>query len=54
MATKVVVLAGSPRKDGNTDLLVSSFVKGAERNHEVDVVSIHDYNKTEDIPHLLA
>ena len=43
MATKVVVLAGSPRKDGNTDLLVSSFVKGAERNHEVDVVSIHDY-----------
>ena len=43
MAMKVVVLAGSPRKDGNTDLLVSSFVKGAERNHEVDVVSIHDY-----------
>ncbi len=31
MAMKVVVLAGSPRKDGNTDLLVSSFVKGAER-----------------------
>ena len=43
MVMKVVVLAGSPRKDGNTDLLVSSFVKGAERNHEVDVVSIHDY-----------
>ena len=40
---KIVVLAGSPRKDGNTDLLVSSFVKGAESNHKVEVISIHDY-----------
>ena len=28
---KIIVLAGSPRRDGNTDRLVASFVKGAEK-----------------------
>ncbi len=36
-------MAGSPRKNGNTDRLVDAFVKGAEARHEVEVVSAHDY-----------
>ena len=41
--SKIIVLAGSPRKDGNTDRLVAAFVKGAEKNNEVEVISVHDY-----------
>ncbi|MCR5763686.1 MAG: flavodoxin family protein [Treponema sp.] len=41
--SKIIVLAGSPRKDGNTDRLVAAFVKGAEKNNEVEVFSVHDY-----------
>ncbi|MBQ1629009.1 MAG: flavodoxin family protein [Treponema sp.] len=40
---KIIVLAGSPRKDGNTDRLVAAFVKGAEKNNEVEVFSVHNY-----------
>lgn len=40
---KILVLAGSPRKNGNTDRLADSFVKGAEVQNEVEVISIHDY-----------
>lgn len=40
---KIIVLAGSPRKEGNTDRLVAAFVKGAEKNNEVEVFSVHDY-----------
>ncbi len=39
----IVVLSGSMRKEGNTDLLVKSFVKGANKNNEVEVISIADY-----------
>ena len=39
----ILVLSGSPRKGGNTDLLVESFVKGASQKHQVEVVSVHDY-----------
>lgn len=39
----IIVLAGSPRKGGNTDILVESFVKGASQKHHVEVVSVHDY-----------
>ncbi len=39
---RILVLAGSPRKDGNTDRLVSAFVRGASRNHEVEVISVHE------------
>lgn len=28
----IVVLSGSPRKGGNTDLLVEAFVKGASKS----------------------
>ena len=41
--SRIVVLAGSPRKNGNTDRLVEAFVKGAEGHHEVEVVSVHDF-----------
>ena len=39
----ILILTGSPRKGGNTDLLVEAFVKGASQQHYVEVVSVHDY-----------
>ena len=38
----ILILSGSPRKGGNTDLLVEAFVKGASQRHHVEVVSIRD------------
>ena len=29
---KVLIIAGSPRKDGNSDLLARQFAKGAEES----------------------
>lgn len=40
--SKIVVLVGSPRKGGNTSLLVDSFVQGARQYHEVEVISVSD------------
>ena len=39
----MLILSGSPRKGGNTDLLVEAFVKGASQKHHVEVISVHDY-----------
>ena len=39
----ILIINGSPRKGGNTDLLVETFVKGASQKHHVEVVSVHDY-----------
>ena len=39
----ILILSGSPRKGGNTDLLVEAFVKGASQKHHVEIVSVHDY-----------
>ena len=39
----ILILSGSPRKNGNTDLLVEAFAKGASEKHHVEVVSVHDY-----------
>ena len=39
----ILVLSGSPRKGGNTDLLVDAFVRGTSPRHHVEVVSVHDY-----------
>ena len=39
----ILILSGSPRKGGNTDLLVGAFAKGASQKHHVEVVSVHDY-----------
>lgn len=41
--SKIVVLMGSPRKNGNTDKLANSFIKGAERaNHQVTKFSVSE------------
>lgn len=40
---KIIVLQGSTRKEGNTDLLVKSFVEGASKNNDVEVISVADY-----------
>ena len=40
--SNIIVLSGSPRKGGNTDLLVDAFVKGAKKNNNVEVVSVAD------------
>ena len=40
----ILILSGSPRKNGNTDFLVEAFSKGAAEKHHVEVVSVHDYN----------
>ena len=42
--SNIVVLAGSVRKGGNTDLLVQAFAEGAGQNHDVEIVSVADYN----------
>ena len=34
--SNIVILAGSMRKDGNTDLLVQAFAEGAHVNNSVD------------------
>ena len=39
----ILILPGSPRKGGNTELLVEAFVKGASQKHHVEVVSVRDY-----------
>ena len=39
----ILILSGSPREGGNTDLLVEAFVKGASQKHHVEVVFVHDY-----------
>ena len=41
--SRIIVLSGSPRKGGNTELLVNSFVEGAKVHNEVEVISIREY-----------
>ena len=38
----ILVLSGSPRKGGNTELLVEAFARGASEHHRVEVVSVRD------------
>lgn len=40
---RIVVLAGSMRKGGNTDLLAQAFAEGASKNNIVEIVSVADY-----------
>lgn len=42
--SRIVVLIGSMRKGGNTDLLAQSFAEGASKNNIVELVSVADYN----------
>lgn len=39
---KILVLNGSPRKGGNTELLVQAFVDGAKEKNEVEIISVSD------------
>ncbi len=41
--SNIIVLAGSVRKGGNTDMLVHAFVSGAEINNTVEIISVADY-----------
>lgn len=42
--SRIVVLAGSVRKGGNTDMLVNEFVRGAGQNdNEIDIISVADH-----------
>ena len=42
---KIVILLGSPRKNGNTDLLCDEFIRGARENgHEVEKIYLKDKN----------
>jgi multimeric flavodoxin WrbA len=44
---KVLGILGSPRKGGNTDLLLEQFLKGAEKEGaEVERINLVDYNIT--------
>jgi len=38
----ILILSGSPRKGGNTELLVEAFAKGAATQHHVEIVSVRD------------
>ncbi len=40
----IVILSGSPRKGGNTEMLAESFAQGASSRHNVDFVSVRDYH----------
>ena len=39
----ILIISGSPRKGGNTELLADAFAKGAAEHHHVEIVSVHDY-----------
>ncbi|MCI9537942.1 MAG: flavodoxin family protein [Eubacterium sp.] len=41
--SRIVILVGSMRKGGNTDLLVQAFAEGASKNNTVEIVSVFDY-----------
>ncbi len=45
MKKKVLILSGSPRKQGNSDLLCNEFMRGAlEAGHEVEKVRVQEKN----------
>ena len=39
----ILILSGSPRRDGNTEQLVEAFAKGAVKHHHVEIVYVRDY-----------
>lgn len=41
--SKVIVLAGSVRRGGNTEILAKAFAEGARKNNEVEIISVADY-----------
>lgn len=41
--SRIIVLTGSMRKGGNTNLLAQAFVEGACQKHYVEIISVADY-----------
>lgn len=41
--SKMVVLVGSVRRDGNTEMLAKAFVDGAKHDNNVEIISAADY-----------
>lgn len=41
--SRIVILVGSVRKEGNTELLANAFYEGAQQNNEVEIISVADY-----------
>lgn len=41
--SKVIILMGSPRKNGNTARLVQAFAEGARVNNKVDIINVTDW-----------
>ena len=41
--SNIVVLVGSVRKGGNTEVLAEEFAKGARENNNVEIISVADY-----------
>ena len=39
----ILIISGSPRKGGNTELLAEAFAKGAAKHHHVEIVSVRDF-----------
>ena len=42
--SRIVVLVGSVRREGNTALLAKAFAEGAGKRHEAELVSVADYS----------
>lgn len=40
----IVILSGSPRKGGNTELLAQAFHEGASLHHHAEVIPVREYN----------
>lgn len=41
--SKIVILVGSERRKGNSDVLAQAFAEGARVNNEVEIISVADY-----------
>ncbi|MEE0872600.1 MAG: NAD(P)H-dependent oxidoreductase, partial [Ruminococcus sp.] len=41
--SRIVVLIGSNRRNGNTELLAKAFAEGASKNNIVELVSAADF-----------
>lgn len=42
--SNIVILSGSMRKGGNTELLAKAFAEGAQKNNNVEIISVADVN----------
>ena len=43
--SKILILVGSVRKNGNTELLANAFKQGAEKHNSVEIISVADYTE---------